>query len=251
MPAKSSDEAQSLAHGLRLSPPTNFTLEIPMRPSLTRTGTRTIAIAALAAGSLLAGCKSERGTPADTTAAGEVARPATDTTTMPATNPATPAASTIPDNKGWTDGQIIAFAVAANQGEIAQGRLAETKATSPAVKAFARQMVSDHRMMLKDVESFAKKQSIVADTTKSDVTDLMKGANDGLNDLTTKAASTDWDKNYMDKQISAHKTVLDKLQDAEKSTTNPALKDMLNKAVGKVQSHLTKAQDVKDNQIKA
>ena len=55
----------------------------------------------------------------------------------------------------------------------------------------------------------------------------------------------------MDKEIDAHKAVLDKLQDFEKSTTNAKLKDMLNKAVGTVQSHLTKAQDIKDNKIKA
>ena len=59
---------------------------------------------------------------------------------MPAT---TPAASTVPNN-GWTDAQILAFAEAASKGEIEQGRLAETKATIPAVKAFARQMVADH-----------------------------------------------------------------------------------------------------------
>lgn len=222
-----------------------------MRSTLTA-GIRTLAIAVVAAGSLLAGCKSQRGNPADTTAAGEVARTTpVDTTAMSATNPATPAASTIPNDNGWTDAQIIAFAEAANQGEIDEGRLAEQKATIPAVKAFARQMVADHRTMLKEVTGFATKQSIMPDTTKGDVTGLMKDARDGLNELTTKAASADWDANYMDKQIGAHKAVLGKLQDAEKATTNAQLKDMLNKAVGKVQSHLTKAEDVKDHQIKA
>jgi len=222
-----------------------------MRSTLIHTGTRTLATVAVAAATLLAGCKNDRGTPSDTTASGEVtARPATDTTAMPATTPATPAASTVPDN-GWTDGQIVAFAEAANKGEVDQGRLAETKATIPAVKAFARQMVADHRAMLKEVQAFATKQNIVPDTTKGDVADLTKDVRDGLNDLTTKPASADWDANYMDKQIGAHKAVLEKLQDAEKATTNPQLKDMLNKAVGKVQSHLTKAQDVKDHSIKA
>ena len=55
----------------------------------------------------------------------------------------------------------------------------------------------------------------------------------------------------MSKQVDEHKAVLDKLQNFEKSTTNTKLKDMLNTAVGKVQSHLTKAQDVNDNKIKA
>lgn len=223
-----------------------------MRSTLTHTGTRTLAIVAVAAATLLSACKNERGTPSDTTASGEVvARPATDTNAMSATTPATPAASTIPNDNGWTDAQILAFAEAASRGEIEQGRLAETKATIPAVKAFARQMVTDHRAMLKEVQAFATKQTITPDSTKGDVADLMKDGRDGLNDLTTKAASADWDANYLDKQIGAHKAVLEKLQDAEKATTNAPLKELLNKAVGKVQSHLTKAQDVKDHSIKA
>jgi putative membrane protein len=204
---------------------------------LTRSHTGVILAAAL-----LAACNREAAKP-DTTAAGEVAKP--DTTVAPATTPA-PA-----PNPTWTDGQIIAFAAAASTGEIEQGKLAAKKATNAAVKAFARQMVTDHQTMLREGNAFAKTNSITPDTTKDAVTDLMKGAQDAIKDLNEKPSGKDWDKNYMDKQIDAHKAVLDKLQDAEKSTTNTALKDLLNKAVGKVQSHLTKAQDVKDNKLKS
>ncbi|HTE46069.1 MAG TPA: DUF4142 domain-containing protein [Gemmatimonadaceae bacterium] len=216
-----------------------------MRSTFTHLGTRSLAIAVIATGTLLAGCKAKE-TPADTTAAGEVAKPAADSIAAMTT----PAPGTTV-NAGWTDGQILAFAEAASRGEIEEGKLASKKASNPAVKAFARQMVKDHEAMLKETTAFATKGSIMLDTTKSDVTDLAKDAKSGVDELTTKAPGADWDANFMDKEISGHKAVLTKLQDAEKATTNADLKAMLNKAVGKVQSHLTKAEDVRQNQPKA
>jgi putative membrane protein len=202
---------------------------------------------------MLAGCQHTNNSRTDTTAAGEVAHrdSLADTTHKRAVGADTTANRAMTaNNNGWTDAQILAYASAADSAEIAEGRLAERKATNPAVKAFAREMVTDHEAMLKQGKSFASSNNIKPDTTKSDVTGLMKDTHDELADLTKKAAGNDWDGTFMDKEIDGHKAVLDKLQDFEKSTTNPKLKDMLNKAVGKVQSHLTKAQDIKANKIK-
>jgi putative membrane protein len=211
----------------------------------------TFAMAIDTAAAVLAGCQRTESSRTDTTAAGEVARKDSlaDTTRKPA-NPANPSAAAT-SNNGWTDAQILAYTAAADSAEIAEGRLAQRKATNPAVKAFAREMVTDHQAMLREGKSFASSNNITPDTTKSEVTGLMKDAHDELTDLTNKAAGKEWDGKFMDKEIDAHKAVLDKLQDFEKSTTNAKLKDMLNKAVGTVQSHLTKAQDIKDNKIKA
>jgi putative membrane protein len=196
---------------------------------------------------MFAGCKRAENARSDTTAAGEVARKdSMGDTARASSNPANTTANT----DSWTDGQILAYAAAANDAEIAQGRLAERKATNPAVKAFAREMVTDHQAMLREGRSFASSIHITPDTTKSDITGLTKDSHDLIRDLTDKPAGNDWDSAYMDKQIDEHKAVLDKLQDFEKSTTNAKLKDMLNNAVGKVQSHLTKAQDVKENKTK-
>jgi putative membrane protein len=201
---------------------------------------------ALSAVALIVACKPKESSTGDTaTSAGAVATGSDTTKGRPYTTDTSANAA-----RGWTDGQIIAFARAANNGEVAEGRLAETKATNAKVKAFARQMVTDHTAMLNEVRSFATKNNITPDTTKGDVTDLIKDSKDELKDLTNKAKGTDWDKNFMDKEIDGHKKVLDKLQDAEKATNNAALKEMLTKAIGKVQEHLTKAQDIKDNTLK-
>ena len=194
---------------------------------------------ALSAAAFVAACKPRDNAATDTTtSAGAVA-------TDSANRAATPAVG------GWTDGQILAFATAANHGEITEGTLAQTKATNAAVKAYARQMVTDHKAMLAEGQAFASKNSITPDSTKSDVTDLMKESQDEVKELTEKAKGADWDKEFIEHEIDAHKKVLEKLQNATQATTNPELKDLLTKASGKVQEHLTKAEDIKTNTLKS
>jgi len=198
---------------------------------------------ALSAATLLVACKPKENATTDTsTAAGAVAT-GSDSANRARTD------STAMANKGWTDGQILAFATVANKSEIAEGKLATTKATNPKVKAFARQMVTDHSAMLAEGNSFAKKNSITPDTTKGDVQDLQKDAHNELQDMTSKAKGKDWDKDFVDKEIDGHKKVLDKIQTFQSSTQNPQLKEMLTKAQTKVQSHLDKAQALKDSTL--
>lgn len=181
---------------------------------------------------------------------GDVA--ATDTTAAPAAtargmDTSASAGTVAPSSNSWTDAQILAFATAANAGEIQEGTIAEHKATNPAVKSFAHLMVTDHRKMLADGKALAAKLAITPDSSKSDVTDLTKNVSDDVKDLNDKKAGKDWDQDYIGKQVDAHQKVLDKLQDASKSAQNAELKDALSKSIGKVQEHLTKAKDLKDS----
>jgi putative membrane protein len=145
---------------------------------------------------------------------------------------------------GWSTASILGYATAANMAEINEAKVAEKKATNAQVKAFARQMVTDHEAMLKDAKSLATKLNAQADTANGDAKDLLKDANDELKELTDKAAGADWDKEFIEKEVDGHQHVLDKLQDAAKNTTDPDLRAALEKATGKVQQHLTKAQDI-------
>jgi putative membrane protein len=159
------------------------------------------------------------------------------------------AAGSIAKRGGWSSASILAFASAASNGEIREGELAERKATNPTVKSFARQVVADHRAMLSDGKALATKLKVTPDTADDDVRDVVKHSSDDIKDLTDKKAGLDWDKDYIDKQIKDHKDVLDKLQDAAKNTSDPQLRAEIEKATGKVQQHLTKAQDIKDNAL--
>lgn len=152
---------------------------------------------------------------------------------------------------GWTEPGTIAFVDAANAGEIEAGQLAERKATNPAVKAFARQMVTDHRAMANDAKSLARKLKVTGDTTADAAHDLRNHVRDEMKDLNDKKAGADWDKDYIDKAVDDHKDVLGKLQDAAKNTNDAELRAALEKATAKVQEHLTKAQDIQANKLKS
>jgi putative membrane protein len=203
------------------------------------------ALAALVAGAVVVACSNRDRDLAmtDSTATVDVA---------PAAAPVDTATSAgMVSRSGWTDAEIVAFVDAANNGEIEEARLAERKATNPAVKAFARELAADHQELLREARALASKRGITPDTTKDDVSDLLDDTRENLKDLTDKPAGKDWDEAYLDKQIEGHEEVLKKLEDAQKATTDPELKEALNKAVGKVQSHLTKAKDIKENKLQS
>jgi len=156
------------------------------------------------------------------------------------------AANTPANNAGWTPVAILSYVIAADNGEIREATLVEKKATNPEVKAFGRLLVSDHRASLSEAKGLASKMNVTVDTTNDNAKDVMNHDRDELKDLTDAKAGADWDKNFLDKAIDDHQHVLDKLQDAAKNTTDPQLSAALTKASGKVQEHLTKAQNLKE-----
>lgn len=155
------------------------------------------------------------------------------------------AAAKTANNSGWTPVAILSYVMASDNGEIREGTLVQKKATSPAVKAFGRTLVTDHKAGLAEAKSLASKMNVTLDSTSDNAKDLINHNNDELKDLNEAKAGADWDKNFLDKAIDGHQHVLDKLQDASKNTTDPEIRAALEKATGKVQEHLTKAQDLK------
>lgn len=61
-----------------------------------------------------------------------------------------------PNNAGMTDPSMAQLIAVVNRGEISSGTLASTKARNADVKAFARQMVDEHRMAQRRLDSIAK-----------------------------------------------------------------------------------------------
>ena len=161
------------------------------------------------------------------------------------------AAGSVVKRGGWTDASIFGLVGAASAGEVRESQLAARKATNPAVKKYAQQLVTDHRALANEMKSLAAKLSVTPDTADGDVRDVMKDASDEIKELTDKPAGADWDNEYIDNQIDDHKDLLDKLQDAAKNTTSTELRGAIEKATGKVQEHLTKAQSIKENELKS
>jgi putative membrane protein len=145
----------------------------------------------------------------------------------------------------WTNDHIFGFTHNADNGEIALGKLASTKATNAKVKAFGAEMVKDHQAMMKEAHALMAKVNANVDSTWNDAKDLASNGADKLKELTDKEKGADWDKNYIESQVDMHQKVLDKLQDAVKNNPDTTVTAALSKATAKVQEHLTKAQSIK------
>ena len=145
----------------------------------------------------------------------------------------------------WTNDHIFGYVHNANNGEIALGKLAATKATNSVVKSFGSQMVKDHQAMMSDAHALMSKVNAAPDSTWDDAKDLAGDGAEKLKELTDKAKGADWDKNYIESQVDMHQRVLDKIQDAVKNNADTTVTAGLTKATAKVQEHLTKAQSIK------
>lgn len=142
-----------------------------------------------------------------------------------------------------TDGQIVGIVQVANQSEINDGKQAESKGTSAAVKSFGRLMVTDHGQMHKDVAKLADSLKLSEDDspTKQNMSTAAAAELDSLKTL--KGAA--YDKAYIDAAVSDHQQVLDALDNKLiPAATNPSLKSALQAARVKVASHLEKAKAI-------
>jgi putative membrane protein len=148
-------------------------------------------------------------------------------------------------NASWSNDRVFGFSHGVDSSEIAIGNLAATKGTHAQVKAFGRQMVTDHKAMMGTHRALMTKLNAKMDTTGGDARDMMDKGRDQMKDLTEKAKGAEWDREFIDGQIATHERVLERLQDAAKNSTDTELKAALPKAAAKVQEHLTKAQALK------
>jgi len=141
------------------------------------------------------------------------------------------------------DAQIAAVVLAIHQNEIQEGQLAETTAASAQVKWFAQQLVSAHRTMLTHDTAVLLQAQIVPYTNV---------VSDRINDnATSKSAalrslqslhSDEFDRQYIDDQVQAHKKALAFLNHSVNHVQNTDFKAALQSALPQVEAHLRTAE---------
>ena len=200
--------------------------------------TRAIMLCAAAAAALsLAACnKNQAGNsaPAETNTA-EAANTSTPGQSMPANKAqdVTGAAvgSTSAATMGAHDtGAFVSNLVQGNMYELDAAKIAEQKAKGPAVKAFAKMMTTDHTKL------GAEAKPVIAKSGQTAPTDLDQRRKGFLDNLKA-AGPNDFDKTYMDQQVSAHDETLTLLQGYAKDGSDAGLKALAGKALPVVQKH--------------
>jgi putative membrane protein len=210
-----------------------------MKTQLPRQAAAVLSLALLS----FAACKSDRGA----AGAGEqtgmrTQPPPPDTAAMP--NPTGATGDTARGGGGaagpLSDPNIMALLDEANKADSSAGAIAAKKATSTAVKAFAKEMMIDHHKLRSDGANLAKRLKISPEPPAYDP--LAPAAQDETNALQSTPKGPEFDRTYIEKEVSAHQAVKDLLDQAHRSTQNQQIQKLIEKATPIVQQHLDHAQ---------
>ncbi len=142
-----------------------------------------------------------------------------------------------------TDPQIAHIAYTAGQIDIQAAQLALKKSKNKEVRAFAGDMVRDHKAVNDKALALVKKLKVTPednDTSKA----LSKQAADKNAEL-SKLSGNAFDKAYIENEVAYHKTVNDALQNTLiPSASNQELKDLLSTGLKIFQGHQQHAEHV-------
>jgi putative membrane protein len=141
------------------------------------------------------------------------------------------------------DAQIASIVVTANQVDIDAGKLAQTKGSNADVKAFGKQMVTDHTGVNKQATALVTKLKVTPEdnaTSKS----LKQGGEDNLKNLRSLKGAA-FDKAYVDHEVAYHQAVLDAVDKTLiPNAKNEELKALLVKVRPAFVAHLEHAKHV-------
>jgi putative membrane protein len=141
---------------------------------------------------------------------------------------------------GPTDPEIAHIVVTANTIDVDAGKLAMGKTKNAEVKKFAEQMVTDHTAVNKQASDLAGKLGV---TPKENATSsaLKTGADDTTKKL-KGLKGAEFDKAYVDNEVSFHQTVLDAIDKTLiPSAKNAELKGLITKVRPAIAAHLDHA----------
>jgi putative membrane protein len=174
--------------------------------------------------------RDETGSGTESASAGDTTAVATDTLSGPTTSP------------DLTDANIVALLDHANEADSSAGALASKKATNAQVKQFAKMMMADHHQLRKQGADLAKKLGLTPEPPADDpVTPLARQEMDALE---AAEKGLDFDRTYIQQEITAHQAVLDLAKQAHDSADNAELKALIEQARPLIENHLKQAQAI-------
>jgi putative membrane protein len=142
--------------------------------------------------------------------------------------------------QGINDAQIAAIVVTANQVDIDAGKLAETKASNAEVKAFGKQMVTDHTGVNKQAVALVTKLGVKPEDNPT-AESLKTGGAENVKNLSSLSGAA-FDKAYVDHEVAYHQQVLDAVDKTLiPSAKNDELKALLVKVRPAFVAHLEHA----------
>ena len=138
------------------------------------------------------------------------------------------------------DAQIAHIVVTANQVDIDAGKLAEKRGSSAEVKAFGKQMVTDHSGVNKQATALVQKLKVKPEDNATSQS-LKAGGDKNIANLKTLKGGA-FDKAYVDQEVAYHQAVLDAIDKTLiPSAQNAELKALITKVRPAIDAHLQHA----------
>jgi putative membrane protein len=197
-------------------------------------GRATLPMGLILLGAVAACQGSNRNVARDQSAAASAANPAD--TGAPGAKGGAPAAT---PRAGLSDSNIVFLLDEANKADSAAGAAALKKATRPDVKAFARLMMSDHHALRQAGLDLAKQLNVAPKPPEHDP--LSGYAKNEMASLQKTPKGAEFDRTYIDNEVSIHQAVLDFANQARVTTQTAQLKELIEKAIPVIRKHLDQA----------
>jgi len=189
---------------------------------------------ALGAAVAVAACKKNDTGATDTGMAKDTTAPAAAATDTGMAAPAAPAA--------LTDANIVYILDNANMLDSAAGSIAATKGTAADVRDFGKRMMRDHHALRKQGQDLAKKLNVTPEAPAND--DSKASYDKTMSMLNGAAKGKDFDKAYIDNEVTYHEAVLQTATTAMGAAQNAELKNLIQKAAPAIQAHLDLAKSI-------
>ncbi len=142
--------------------------------------------------------------------------------------------------QGPSDPQIAHIVVTANQVDIDAGKLAQKKGSTKDVRDFGKQMATDHAAVNKQATALAKKLKVTPQANETSAS-LKKGGDQNMAKL-NKLSGKQFDKQYVDNEVTYHQAVLDAVDNTLlPSAKNAELKALIQKVRPAFVQHLEHA----------
>lgn len=189
---------------------------------------------------VLAACT---GTP-DRRATGASAGAATSTaaTSTAADSSSARAAAPARDTTRLTDANILAKEAAGDSAEVVIARLAQSRATSPAVRAYAAMLIADHSRSLGEVHALARQVAITPQAPVQDTT--VQETAHVLERLRGTPKGTAFDTTFVNHEVEDHQHDIADAHSMRAAAQQAKVKALVEQSLPALQKHLDRAQQI-------
>lgn len=147
------------------------------------------------------------------------------------------------DDPKLSDAEVASVAVVANQIDISYAEIAQKRSKNEDILNFAKTMINDHNAVIGQAAALVKKLGVTPEDNAVSQS-LLAGAK-STKELLQKAKKSEFDKTYIDNEVTYHKAVISAIEDLLiPETDNGELKELLTGVVPALQAHLKHAEMV-------